>query len=150
MLLTGCHVAIAAVLRSLRLLASTFRLGATQGLRVCNCFLALDSLLRACTLPWCHLCHSRRTTRGQQEGQKRTTGGQGLETLAAAAKLASRRGQQEDKKRRTRRGHKVGQHGQRTTAGQLQAPGGQEEDKTQTQRSWGATPLATSLGRVAP
>ena len=44
----------------------------------------------------------------------------------------------------------VGQRGQRTTAGQLQAPGGQEEDKTQTQRSWGATPLATSLGRVAP
>ena len=100
----------AAVLRSSRLPAGAFPLGATQGLRVCRCFLALDPLIAlgngcfACTR--CHGIMStcshaviwtpaepgvnRRTRRGQE--QPKEDGGQG-------------RGQQEDKTR-TRRGQK--------------------------------------------
>ena len=57
----------------------------------------------------------KRAPRRQEKKNKRTRGGH-QEAPASATASA----------RRTRRGHKVGQRGQRTTAGQSQAPGGQE------------------------
>ena len=94
----------AAVLRSSRLPAGAFPLGATQGLRVCRCFLALDPLIalgNGCFA--CARCHgimstcshaviwtpaeqgvNRRTRRGQEqpkedkeEDNRRTRRGQG-------------------------------------------------------------------------
>ena len=115
-----CHMAM---LRwSSRLLAGTFALCATQGLHVCNCFLALDPLIAlgngasvhavvASRLRARHLDTSRRRTRGQQEDKKRTTGRQGLETgwqprpsWRQQGDNRRKRGGQEQDKGRTRRG----------------------------------------------
>ena len=130
-----------AALRSSRLPADAFPLDARLLSRI-GPLIALGGVMSSC-------CHAVIwATRGQQEDNKRRRGRQQEDTgLASAA-----RGQKQDHKRRTqgwparpednsrtsasarrtRGGHGVGQRGQRTIAGQLQAPGGQEEDKGRT------------------
>ena len=69
-----------------------------------------------------------RTRGGHEEDDKRQKD-QGRETTQGQAVTGQDNSRTIASARRTRGGHRVGQRGQRTTAGQLQAPGGQEEDK---------------------
>ena len=87
-MLAGCHVAMLQYC-GLRLAGwHSFPLGATQGLRMCNCFLALGlgplialggrasrwhAVMASCQLPYGHLDTRRRTKwRGQAGGKART------------------------------------------------------------------------------